>query len=141
MTINTLTPNIMVEDLDETLEWYGRVFDAELVATLPPEDDTETWWAQVVIDDVTLMFQSRENLQKKFPQLDGTPTGGSAVLYLDVDDATALQEKLESEGVEIIQELHRTEFGRMQFAVQDCNEYILWFGEKITNEPKGPIVR
>jgi len=141
MTLNTLTPNVMVKDIESTVEWYERVFGADLVATLPPERDEDPWWAQVVVDDATIMFQERESLEEAFPDLEGSSIGGSVAFYFDVDDAQYLHDELESSEVEIVQELHTTRYGRHQFAVRDCNGYILWFAQKITNEPSGPIVR
>jgi len=141
MAINTLTPNVMVEDIESTVEWYERVFDADLVATLPPESDADPWWAQVVVDSVTIMFQERDSLEEAFPGLEGSPVGGSVAFYFDVDDAQYLYDELESSDAEVIQDVHTTKYGRRQFAVEDCNGYILWFAQKITNEPQGPIVR
>lgn len=140
MTLNTLTPNLMVADIESTVEWYEDVFDADLVATLPAGQE-EPWWAQVVVDGVTIMFQTDNSMIDEFPEMEGESGPGSTALYVDVDDIEGLYEDLEDEDVEIIQHLSRSGYGRSQFAVQDCNDYVLWFAEPITNEPTGPIVR
>jgi uncharacterized glyoxalase superfamily protein PhnB len=132
VTVNSLTPDLMVEDLAETVAWYERVLDAEVVATLPEEGDA--WWAQVEIGDASLMFQERDSLTGKLPALEGESIGGSVALYIDVDDAETLQDDLGAAGVDIIEELHETDFGWKQFAVSDCNGYVLWFGEKLEDE-------
>ena len=132
MTVNSLTPDLMVEDLAETVAWYERVLDAEVVATLPEEGDA--WWAQVEIGDASLMFQERDSLTGKLPALEGESIGGSVALYIDVDDAETLQDDLGAAGVDIMEELHETDFGWKQFAVTDCNGYVLWFGEKLEDE-------
>lgn len=33
--------------------------------------------------------------------------------------------------IEVVQEMHDTDYGRREFAVEDLNGYILWFGEKL----------
>jgi len=129
----------MVEDVEETVEWYEAVLDADLVATLPP-DESESWWAQIVINDVTLMFQTRDSLAEEFPEMEAESGPGTATFYIDVDNIRHLYDTLQDE-VTVVQELSRNEYGRNQFAIQDCNGYILWFAEPITNEPDGPIVR
>jgi uncharacterized glyoxalase superfamily protein PhnB len=141
MSLNTLTPNLMVEDVEATVEWYENVFDATLVATLPAERDAEPWWAQIVVNDTTLMFQSRDSMAEKFPEMASVDIGGSVGFYIDVDNAHQLHDELEGADVEFSEQLHTTDSGRYQFAVRDCNGYLLWFGEKVTNEPRGPIVR
>lgn len=133
MTVNSLTPDIMVEDVLETADWYEEVLDAEVVATLPEEAD-DPWWAQLQIDDASLMIQERDSLSDKLPPLEGASIGGSVAFYIDVDDAGALHTSLSDAGVEVVQDVHETDFGWRQFAVEDCNGYILWFGEKLADD-------
>jgi uncharacterized glyoxalase superfamily protein PhnB len=124
----------MVEDVDGTAAWYERVFDADVVATLPEDPDADHWWAQVQVGDASLMFQERESLTEKLPELAGESIGGSVALYVDVDDSDALCADLDAAGVEVIREPHETDFGWRQFAVTDCNGYVLWFGEKLDED-------
>ena len=135
MTVNSLTPDLMVEDLAETVAWYERVFDAEVAATLPEDADAdEGWWAQLEMGDASLMLQERESLTEKLPVLAEADIGGSVALYIDVDDAEALSADLADAGVEMVTEMHETDFGWKQFAVEDPNGYVLWFGEKLESE-------
>lgn len=129
-SVNSLTPNLMVEDVESTVEWYERVFNAELVATLPPETE-DYWWAQVMVDGNAFMLQRRENSEKKLPKLEGASLGGSVAFYIDIDDAQDMHDRLESADVENTQDLHETEYGWPQFAAKDYNGYVLWFGERI----------
>lgn len=135
MTINSLTPNLMTEDLPATIDWYERMLGAEVVTTLPPDSDREDcWWVQLRLDDASLMFQERDSLTEKIPTLEGEAVGGSATFYIDVDDAERLHDELTGTGAELAQPLHETEFGWQQFAVVDPNGYVLWFGEKLDSE-------
>lgn len=121
----------MVEDVGETVAWYERVFDAEVVASLPSGEGADGWWAQLQIDDASIMIQERESLTEKLPELERESIGGSVALYVDVDDAAALHDDLTDADVEILEEPHETDFGWRQFAAKDCNGYVLWFGEKL----------
>jgi uncharacterized glyoxalase superfamily protein PhnB len=135
VTVNSLTPDLMVEDLAETLAWYERVFDAEVVATLPEVADAdEGWWAQLEMGDASLMLQERESLTEKLPALEDEDIGGSVAFYIDVDVAEALSADLADAGVDTITDVHETDFGWKQFAVEDPNGYVLWFGEKLESE-------
>ena len=86
----------MVEDVESTVEWYERVFNAERVATLPPEESEGYWWAQVLVDGNALMFQQRGNLEEKLPELEGASLGGSVAFYIDIDDTHSMHDNLES---------------------------------------------
>lgn len=123
--------NRMVEDVESTVEWYERVFDAEPIAGSPPEETEDYWWAQVVVDGNALVVQRHENLEEKLPELEGASLGGSVAFYIDIDDAQDMHDRLESADVKVTQDLHETEYGWLQFAVKDYNGSVLWFGERI----------
>lgn len=126
----------MVEDIGETVAWYERAFDAEVVASLPSGEGADGWWVQLQIDDASIMFQERESLTEKVPELEGESIGGSIALYVDVEDAAGLHDDLADADVDILQEPHETDFGWRQFAVEDPNGYVLWFGEKLDDGAK-----
>lgn len=134
MTVNSITPDLMVEDVDETVAWYDAVLDAEVAATLPADASGECFWAQVSIDGTQLMFQERDSLEEKLPVLSGEPIGGAVPLYIDIDDAEGRHATLEANDVDIVKPPHETEFGWRQFAATDLNGYVLWFGEKLETE-------
>lgn len=134
MTVNSITPDLMVEDINETVAWYEDVLDAEVVATLPAEAGSEYFWAQVSIDGTQLMFQERDSLEEKLPVLSEESIGGAVPLYIDIDDAERRHKTLEANDVDIVKPPHETEFGWRQFAATDPNGYVLWFGEKLETE-------
>jgi uncharacterized glyoxalase superfamily protein PhnB len=134
MSVDSITPDLMVEDIETTVEWYERVFDAEVAATLPNDAETDYFWAQVMLDGCPLMFQERESLETKLPVLEDVPVGGSVPLYIDIEDTEKRHAELEAAGAEIVKPPHETEFGWRQFAATDCNGYVLWFGEKLDRE-------
>jgi uncharacterized glyoxalase superfamily protein PhnB len=141
MTVNSITPNLMVEDVEETVEWYERVFDAAVVATLPADDETGYFWAQVMIEDSALMFQERGSLEEKLPVLEGVTLDSPMALYVDIDDANRFYERLDRAGVEVVKAPQETDFGWRQFAVEDRNGYVLWFGEKLEDDQAQEIGR
>lgn len=141
MNVNSVTPDLMVEDLAETVEWYERVFDAEVVASLPAAADEEHYWVQIVIEGTPLMLQERGSLEEKLPVMEGADIGGSVALYFDVADTRTLYESLQDAGVEIVSEPTETDFGWRQFAAVDCNGYVLWFGEQLDPEESENIGR
>lgn len=128
---NRLTPNLMVSDVADTLAWYGGHLDATELARMPPGSD-EPEWAQIAIGDAWLMLQERSSLEADVPALEGAEVGGSLTLYVDVEDAHALHRRLVEEGdATVAQALRETDYGRREFAVEDCNGYVLNFGEKV----------
>ncbi|MFB6089430.1 MAG: VOC family protein [Halobellus sp.] len=133
MTLKSLTPNLMVDDIEATVDWYREVFDSEVVATLPSDAD-DYFWAQVTVGESLVMFQERESLEAKVPAMADRETGGSTALYIDVDDAKAMQERLETAGAELVEPPEETEYGWRLFAATDPNGYVLWFGERVDDD-------
>lgn len=129
MVFNSVTPNLMVESVDDTVDWYRRVFGAEVLGRMP--ESGEAVWAQVEVGESWLMFQSRGSLEEEFRAFEGVSIGGSFSLYVDVDDARGLHDELVDSGVDVELGLRETEYGRREFAVRDPNGYVLWFGEKL----------
>lgn len=127
---NRLTPNLMVPDVKATLSWYEDGLDATELGRMPP-DSSDPEWAQLEFGDGWLMLQERESLESDVPALAGEAIGGSLTLYVDVDDAADLLDSVEAAGATVVQELRETEYGRREFAIEDCNGYVLAFGEKL----------
>lgn len=127
MSFIQLTPNLMVEDVTTTVEWYEGTLGAEQTSEM--EEEGELVWAQVELDDVKLMFQRRDSLEEELPTMRDSEIGGSLTFYLHVDDVEGLAESVADEPR--VLEMRTSEYGLREFAIEDCNGYVLWFGEII----------
>lgn len=130
MTLQKLTPNMMVEDVNQTVDFYRDMLGFKLVMTVPERGRFD--WALVQRDGVEIMFQTRASLSRDVPLLQDRLLGGALTFYLDVQGVEALYEQIRNR-VEIIQDLHTTFYSTREFAVQDCNGFILTFAE--TGQP------
>jgi len=121
-----LTPNVMVENVNKTIEFYKNVLEFETVITVPEAGSFQ--WAMMKNGSVEIMFQSAEDLAKDIPELKDKEIGGSLTFYIDVSDVEALYEKVKDR-VCIVQDLHATFYGAREFAIKDINGYILAFAQ------------
>ncbi|MCX4246238.1 VOC family protein [Paraliomyxa miuraensis] len=83
----TLTPQLVVADVDTAVEFYGKAFGATKVYSMPGPDGT-TMHAEIKIGD-SIMMLDKENVDQgmKSPAtLGGTP--GTLMMYVDDADAT-----------------------------------------------------
>ena len=126
MSLKKLTPNIMVEDVNNTIEFYQKLLGFEVLVTVPEEGQFA--WAMLKRDMVEIMFQSRTSLGEEIPALQQKEIGGSLTFYIEVEDVEGLHEHLKG-GVTIVQDMHKTFYGAQEFAIQDCNGFILTFSE------------
>ncbi len=135
MTFKSLTPNLMVEDVTQTIAFYRDVLGFTVTAT-QPEDATPVW-AMLQAGEVKLMFQARQSLEEELPQLMGQPIAASQTLYIEVDDADALHHDIASQA-QIIKEPQTSFYGAREVTIQDPNGYLLCFSSPASDaEPTG----
>lgn len=126
MTFQKLTPNMMVDNVDETVDFYRNVLGFDLVMTVPENGPFD--WALMKRGTVEVMFQTRASLTEALPLFKERPLGGALTFYIDMRGVEALYEQVRSQ-VTVVQDLQTTFYGTREFAIEDCNGFILTFAE------------
>lgn len=126
--IRSLTPNLMVNNVEETIEYYTDILGFSLLKTIPEKGELD--WAMVKRNEVILMFQSSKSLKNELPKLKSQKPGGGLTFYIKVDRITELHEELMENDVEIISDLESTFYNTIEFSIIDINGYILTFSEE-----------
>ena len=129
VALKKLTPNLMVEDVNETVTFYQDVLGFALLASVPEEGQFN--WAMMQHDAVEIMFQSRASLTEDVPLFKDKAIGGSLTLYIDVEDIKGLYGQVQNR-VTILHEMTTTSYGTREFTIQDCNGYVLTFAQAVT---------
>jgi len=128
MSLNSLTPNLMVNDVEETVEYYTDILGFTLLMTVPETGKLD--WAMVKRNDVVIMFQTKKSLSSELPRMAGEKPGGGLTFYIKVDRITEIHEELHNNDVEIISDLESTFYNTIEFSVVDVNGYVLTFSEE-----------
>ncbi|MDJ1485888.1 VOC family protein [Cytophagaceae bacterium YF14B1] len=129
MEVKSLSPNLMVKNVQATVDFYQKTLGFQVLTTVPhAKVENELQWALLQSGPVTLMFQEEENLKEEYPELVSQKPGGGLTLYMAVRDLSAWYEKVKGTA-HIIQEPHQTFYGATEFAIQDPNGYILTLSE------------
>lgn len=119
-----ITPNIFVQDIQQTIGFYEKL-GFELTMSVPDEGDTV--WAMMKCGNVMFMFQTFESLENELPDI-SRKNGGSLLLYIEVENVDKLFQELKDK-VEIVKDLEKAFYGAMEFSIKDINNYILTFAE------------
>ena len=127
MDFKKLTPNMMVENVAETVAFYRDVLGFTLEMTVP--EAPPYTWALMRRGDVEVMFQERASLAEDMPLFKGLSIGGALTLYFDVQGVERLFDAV-CKRVQIVRDLHTTFYGTREFAIQDCNGFVLTFAEE-----------
>ena len=130
-----LTTNMMVKDVNRTVDFYSDVLGFEFVMGVPEnsqqivttrQEDKTLDFAIVKCGNVEMMFQAKTSMAEEIPQLRGTKIGGSVTFYIEAENVKELYAKLR-DNVIIIKEIQTTFYGKQEFYIRDCNGYILTF--------------
>lgn len=119
----TITTNIMVDNVKETLDFYCDVLAFETVLSVPGIDE-ELQFAILQKDCISLMLQSKASLVEEYKSLATEFIRPSFTLFITVDDVEKQYEELRAK-VTLAKELHKTFYGKSEFAVFDNNGNIL----------------
>jgi uncharacterized glyoxalase superfamily protein PhnB len=122
--MNSVSPNIFVNDINKTIEFYENL-GFSIVTTVPETGDLV--FALMTCDKVTFMFQTFESLGDELPEIK-RQDGGSLLLYIKMDGIRDFHHEIEGK-VNIIKGLEKTFYGATEFSIQDINGYILTFAE------------
>jgi uncharacterized glyoxalase superfamily protein PhnB len=126
MEYKDLMPNLMVKNVNKTVDFYKNVLGFNILQTVP--ESGEFVFAIVNANGVLISFQEEKSIKDEYPQLNSFVQGGGITLYIHVTDVNELFEKIKSKA-KIAKELHKTFYGSTDFAVEDCNGYILTFSQ------------
>jgi len=127
----TITTNIMVNNVKETIKFYVENLGFQKVLSVPEDGDILNF-AVLSKDKISIMFQEKENLIEEYPTLNIRDIVPTFTLFITVDNVKALYDELK-EKVQIAKELHQTFYGQDEFAIFDNN------GKGIVNSNIGLI--
>ncbi|WP_430811441.1 MULTISPECIES: VOC family protein [unclassified Carboxylicivirga] len=139
MTFNKLTPNLEVQNIKKTVDFYVNVLGFSLVMAVPETqdgieqsiaDDKKYVFAMVLKDKVELMFQETESFKNDLKFAKGLSIAASISFYMEVNEVDKLYNDLKNK-ISEISELKTAWHGMREFYVKDINGYILGFAEKV----------
>lgn len=123
--METVSPNIFVNDLESTIEWYERL--GFVVVTSVPGDAGKMIFALMVNGTTTFMFQTFESINGQLPQVRRSG-GGSILLYIKMKGIRNFYDSVKDK-VEVLNGLEKTFYGATEFSVIDPNNFVLTFAE------------
>ena len=119
-TLKSITPHLKTNDLDATIRFYTELLGFAVEASWPPERPANCILER---DGVSISFTTDPNLWYPPPCLSGQ-------LWIEVADVEDLHAKVAGKvNVEWGPEVYS--YGRREFAIKDCNGYLLAFSEPV----------
>ncbi len=140
MALKSLTPNLIVEDVAETVDYYRDVLGFQFILGVAEGTEDTVFeatgqalgFAMLQRDDVELMLQSRLSVEVDLGPT-AAATGDAVALYIGVDDIDSLYAEV-NDKVEMFIDLRDTFYGAREFHIRDCNGFIVGFAQQPPQE-------
>ena len=121
MELQALTPMLWVDDVKTTIDYYVNTLGFICGNYMP-----EWGWAIASRDKVKIMFaKPTEHISYDKPQFTGS-------FYLYTDNVDAWWKELKNKA-DIFYPIADFDYGMREFAIKDCNGYILQFGQELVS--------
>jgi uncharacterized glyoxalase superfamily protein PhnB len=128
ISFESLSPNVIADDVNKTTDYYTRVLGFTLIASVP---ETGVYnWAMVQRDGITMMFQSLKSIQEDMPSLNIQSKGSLGTFYIRMKGVDEFYKELKG-SVELGHDLRTTFYGMKEFTIKDLNGYYLTFAEEV----------
>ena len=138
MKINSLTPNLAVADIRQTVQFYCENLGFALVMAVPETQDgveqqlidgKEYVYAMLKKDSVELMIQRTDSFRKDVVCAGEISVGASVSFFMQGTGIETFYEELKGKQIQV-SELKLTWYGIKEFYITDNNGYILCFAEE-----------
>jgi len=124
---SSLTPNLIVADVERSIAFYRDVLGFTLEQTVP--DTLPYVFAIVRSGPVEVYLNAPAAAGEEYPSLKGRPIGGSLTLFVRITGIRAAYETLKTR-VPIEMPLEKKWYGVTEFACTDPDGYVITFAEQ-----------
>src|SRR6185295_3663914 len=120
ITFESLSPNLIVNDVNKAVDFYTKTLGFSLIASVP-ESGTFNW-AMVMRDGITMMFQSLPSMQEDMPGLKIQAKGSLGTFYIKIKGVDAFYKELKGK-TDIVVDIRTTFYGAKEFVIKDQDGY------------------
>jgi uncharacterized glyoxalase superfamily protein PhnB len=134
MKLKKLTPNLIVTNVEASLDFYCNVLGFQLGGTVP--EVPPYVFGSVVsekgrTDGVEIFFNDQKAVAEDYPALGTKPVGGSLTLFIEVEGIQEILAAVTKSGAKITMPLKDQFYGMREFAFEDPEGWVVTIAEKI----------
>lgn len=134
MTFASVTPNLIVADIDRSIAFYRDVLGCSVQATVPETGPFVFAWMQR--DGISVFLNTLGSVKEDHPGLAARPIGGTNTVYIaiEADDAdTGVDELFAAVGplARVMMPLTTQFYGMREFGIEDPDGYVIFLGQRV----------
>lgn len=124
----SVTPNLIVRDIDRSSAFYRDVLGFSIKQTVPNQAPFVFVWLER--DGVPVFLNAVHAAAEDYPDAALRPAGGTATMFFAVSDVDALHAAV-APHAPVVMPLKTQFYGMREFAVTDPDGHILTFAERV----------
>lgn len=126
--IKSATPWFIVDDVDETVAWYAKVFRAKLQHSVPRNPPFQ--WVSLLLGEVEIMVSGKSESQEWYSEgvnVAQAPANSIAYMYVnDIDDLW----KQTKDTVQVLMPPTDQYYGVREYALRDPFGFVIIFAQE-----------
>jgi lactoylglutathione lyase len=127
-TFKSVTPNLVVQDIDRSTAFYRDVLGFTIKTTVPDQAPFVFVWLER--DGVPVFLNAPAGVADDMPDVTARGFGGTATLFFIVDAVDALH-GIVAPHAKVVMPLKTQFYGMREFAVADPDGHILTFAQRV----------
>jgi uncharacterized glyoxalase superfamily protein PhnB len=131
MKFNKLTPNLVVRNVEASMNFYKSVLGFQSTVTVP--DQSPYVFGAVTSGAVEIFFNDQKAVAEDYPALGAKPIGGSLTLFIEVEGIEEVLATVKKSGAKITMPLKEQFYGMREFAFEDPEGWEITIAERIKN--------
>ena len=129
-TFTSVTPNLIVQDIDRATTFYRDVLGFTVKTTVPDAAPFVFVWLER--DGIPVFLNDPAAVEKDMPGARARMPGGTATLFFVLSDVDAYHEVV-APRAKVVMPLKTQFYGMREFAVEDPDGHILTFAQRVSN--------
>ena len=129
-TFASVTPNLIVQDIDRATTFYRDVLGFAIKMTVPDAAPFVFVWLER--DGVPVFLNDPGAVEEDMPGARARVPGGTATLFFEVSDVDAYHQTV-SLHAKVVMPLKTQFYGMREFAIEDPDGHILTFAQRVAS--------
>ena len=128
-TFASVTPNLLVRDIDRSTAFYRDVLGFSVKTTVPDAPPFAFVWLER--DGVPVFLNDPKAVAAEYPDAGTRPFGGSATMFFVVTAVDDLHAKV-APHAKVVMPLKTQFYGMREFAIEDPDGHLMTFAERVS---------
>lgn len=129
MKYQKLTPNLVVNDVEASLNFYQTVLGFERGMTVP--EQAPFVFGSVTSGSVEIFFNDKKAVAEDYPPLAAGRIGGTLTLFLEVEGIEEVLSRVEKSAARVVMPLKTQFYGMREFAFEDPEGWVVTLAERV----------